>query len=41
MKIIYGVWGDTVIDHRDLPLEKIPDYPMFDGICEYESDEPY
>jgi len=39
MKIIYGVWGDTVIDHRDLPLEKIPDYPMFDGICEYESDK--
>ncbi len=36
MKIIYGVWGDTVFDHRDLPMEEIPDYPMFENIGQYE-----
>ncbi|GAB6888854.1 FAD-dependent oxidoreductase [Desulfothermus okinawensis JCM 13304] len=32
MKIVYGVWGDRVIDNRHLPMDKIPDEPVFDGL---------
>ena len=35
MKVIYGVWGDDVIDNRGKKLDEIPEYPMFKEIKEY------
>ncbi len=35
MKVIYGVWGDNVIDNRGKKLDEIPEYPMFKEIKEY------
>ncbi len=36
MKVIYGVWGDRVIDNRSVPYEEIPDEPVFDGLDRYQ-----
>ncbi|HDM66902.1 MAG TPA: hypothetical protein ENG62_00755 [Thermoplasmatales archaeon] len=34
-KVIYGVWGDEVIDNRGKPIDEIPEYPMFESIKEF------